>query len=36
MLQIFFRKSYKNLIKDVIYKHEKRLITIIKLVPNAL
>ena len=36
MHQIFFRNSYKNLIKDVIYKHEKRLITIIKLVPNAL
>ncbi len=36
MLQIFFRKSYKNLIKDVIYKHEKRLITIIKPVQNGL
>ena len=36
MLQIFYRKSYQNLIKDVIYMYEKRLITIIKLVPNAL
>lgn len=36
MLQIFFRKSYKNLIKEVIYKYEKRIITIIKQFPNAL
>ena len=36
MLQIFFRKSYKNLIKDFIYKYEKRLTTIIKPVQNAL
>ena len=36
MLQIFFQKSYKKLIKDIIYKHEKRLITIIKQFPNAL
>ena len=36
MLQIFFRKSYKNLIKDVIYKHEKRLTTTLKLSPNTL
>jgi hypothetical protein len=31
MLQIFFRKSYKNLIKDVIYKYEKLLITTFEL-----
>ena len=36
MLQIFFRKSYKNLIKYVIYKHEKRLTTTLKLSPNTL
>ena len=36
MLQIFFRKSFKNHIKELIYKHEKRLTTAIDLSQNAL
>ena len=36
MLQIFFRKSHKKHIKDLIYKYEKRLTTAIDLSPDAL
>ena len=36
MLQIFLGKSYKNLIKNLIYKREKRLTTAIDLSTNEL